>query len=159
MSKILSMKTKTKGGRNLKRALDRVRKGGGVHSVQVGFFSDAVNSQGQTITNIAANNEFGARRDDGLVIPERPFMRRANATMRDDVVKVVQERVNPATLAVDAATAAAVGETMKAKIQESILDTNDPANAPITRARKGGNSPLVDSGDMHDAVSYEVIDS
>ena len=86
MSKILSMKTRTKGGRNLKRVISRVRQGGGgVHSVQVGFFSDAVNSQGLPLTNIAANNEFGARRDDGTVIPERPFMRHANATMRDDV--------------------------------------------------------------------------
>ena len=159
MSKVLSMKTRTKGGRNLKRALDRIKQGGGVHSVQAGFFSEAVNSRDQPITNIAAHNEFGARRDDGTVIPERPFMRNANATMRDDLVKVVKEHVNPATLAVDAVTAAAVGETMKAKIQESIVGLTNPANAPITRARKGGNSPLEDSGDMHDAVSYEVIDS
>ena len=158
MSKILSMKTKTTGGRNLKRALGRVRQGG-VHSVQVGFFSDAVNTRGQPLTNIAANNEFGARRDDGLVIPERPFMRKANQSMRDDVKKVISDRIDPATLAVDAVTAAAVGETMKAKIQESIVGLTNPANAPITRARKGGNSPLVDSGDMHDAVRYEVIDS
>ena len=67
--------------------------------------------------------------------------------------------MNPATLAVDAATAAAVGETMKAKIQESIVGLTNPANAPITRARKGGKTPLVDSGDMHDALRYEVIDS
>ena len=156
---ILSMKTRTKGGRNFKRALDKMKQGG-VHSVQVGFFSDSVNGQGQPITNIAANNEFGARRDDGTIIPERPFMRRANAAMRDEVKKVISDRIDPATLAVDAGTAAAVGETMKAKIQESIVELANPANAPITRARKGSNkTPLVDSGDMHDAVRYEVIDS
>ena len=158
MSKVLSMKTRTKGGRNLKRALDRIKQGG-VHSVQAGFFSEAVNSRDQPITNIAARNEFGARRDDGTVIPERPFMRNANVAMKEPALKAVRENINPVTLQVDASTAAAVGQVMVESIKESIVGLTNPANAPITRARKGGNSPLEDSGDMLGAVGYEVIDS
>ena len=117
-----------------------------------------MNEQGQALTNIAANNEFGARRDDGAAIPERPFMRKANATMGDDLVKVVRDGIDPLTGQIDSATAARVGATMVNHIQSSIVELREPENAPITRARKGRNAPLVDSGAMYEAVSYEVIE-
>ena len=160
---MLRMKTRTKGGKKLKAAIRAARnahKGGGVHSVQAGFFSGAVNEQGgQPITNIAANNEFGARRQDGAAIPERPFMRKANASMGDAVLKVVRDGIDPLTGQIDGATAARVGAAMVDQIQASIVELREPENAPITTARKGRNAPLVDSGAMFDAVSYEIIDA
>ena len=159
---MLKMTAKTRGGKKLKAAIRAARnahKGGGVHSVQAGFFSGSVNDQGQALTNIAANNEFGARRDDGVKIPERPFMRRANAAMQDDLLGAVRDGIDPLTGQIDGATAARVGKVMVGHIQSSILQTNDPENAPITRARKGGKLPLVDSGAMYEAVSYEIIDA
>ena len=161
---MLRMKTRTKGGKKLKAAIRAARNAhkGGVHSVQAGFFSGSgnVNEQGQALTNIAANNEFGARRDDGVKIPERPFMRKANASMGKAVLEVVRDGIDPLTGQIDGATAARVGATMVNHIQSSILSTNDPENAPITTARKGGGKlPLVDSGAMYEAVSYEIIDA
>ena len=157
---MLKMTTRTKGGKKLKAAIRAARNAhkGGVHSVQAGFFSGAVNEQGQALTNIAARNEFGARRDDGAAIPERPFMRKANATMRDDLVKVVRDGIDPLTGQIGGATAARVGATMVNHIQSSIVELREPENAPITRARKGRNAPLLDSGGMYEAVSYEIIE-
>ena len=155
---MLKMKIRTKGGKNLRRVMQQARRGaGGVSGVAAGFLTPSATDRGMPVTNIAALNEFGARRGDGGAIPERPFMRKANATMRDDLVKVVKERVNPATHVVDGATAARVGVTMVDHIQKSIVETSSPENAPITRARKGDDNPLVDSGKMHDAVDYEII--
>ena len=158
---MLRMKTRTKGGKKLKAAIRAARNAhkGGVHSVQAGFFSGAVNEQGQALTNIAANNEFGARRDDGVKIPERPFMRKANASMGDAVLKVVRDGIDPLTGQIDGATAARVGAAMVDQIQSSIVELREPENAPITTARKGRNAPLVDSGAMYEAVSYEIIDA
>ena len=153
----LKMTAKTKGGKKLKAAIQNARKRGGVHAVQAGFFGSDKNEQGQPLSNVAAVQEFGAVLSRGAVVPERPFMRKANAAMRSDVLKAVRDNINPATLQVDDKTAEAVGKVMVEHIQSSILSTNDPANAPITRARKGGKTPLVDSGAMLDGVRYEVI--
>ena len=118
-----------------------------------------MNEQGQALTNIAARNEFGARRDDGAAIPERPFMRRANASMGKAVLEVVRDGIDPLTGQIGGATAARVGAAMVDHIRQSILTTNSPENAPITSARKGGGKlPLVDSGAMYEAVSYEIIE-
>ena len=157
---MLKMTAKTRGGKNLKRAIAKARQAqaSGVHSVQAGFFSGAVNEQEQPLTNIAANNEFGARRDDGVKIPERPFMRKANASMGKAVLEVIKDGIDPLTGQIDGATAARVGATMVNHIQSSILSTNDPENAPITTARKGGKTPLVDTGAMYEAVRFEVIE-
>ena len=155
---ILSMKTKTKGGKNFKRFMRRARaaESRGVDAVQAGFFADAGNSQDMPITNIAALNEFGARRADGTVIPERPFMRRANERMKQSLPAVVARNIDPATGSIDTETARAVGETMKTEIQESIEAMKQPPNAPITRRRKDADNPLVDTGAMIEAVSYEI---
>ena len=120
---MLRMKTRTKSSGKLKAAIRAARNAhkGGVHSVQAGFFSGSVNEQGQPITNIAANNEFGARRDDGVRIPERPFMRRANASMGKAVLEVIKDGIDPLTGQIDGATAAKVGATMVNHIQSSIL--------------------------------------
>lgn len=155
---ILSVKAKTKSKGNLKRVLKRAKSLSGVHSVQAGFFSDARNAQGQPITNIAAHNEFGAMFRRGGAIPERPFMRRANSRIPQTAREILRKRVDPETLNVDTLTAAAVGEAMAKEIRQAIDDTNEPANAPITRRRKRRNSPLQDTGAMRDAVDYKVIE-
>ena len=157
---ILNMKTRTKGGKNLKRFMQRARsaEGRGVTAVQAGFFGDAENKQGQEIAPIAAIQEFGAQLPNGTMIPERPFMRLAANRMRETLPKVIRDRVDPATLTVDGITAKAVGEAMVETIQTAIDDTTDPANAAITQRRKRGNRPLVDSGAMRDAVDHEAIE-
>ena len=154
----LKMTAKTRGGKKLKAALQNARKRGGVHSVQAGFFGADKNEQGQPLSNIAAIQEFGAVLSRGAVVPERPFMRKANAAMREDALAAVRDNINPATLQVDSKTAEAVGKVMVEHIQSSILSTNDPANAPITRARKENDKPLVDTGAMIEGARFEVIE-
>ena len=155
---ILSMKTRTKGGNNFRRALRNARRAAGVHSVQAGFFADPESVQGQPVTNIAATQEFGAELPKGGVIPERPFMRRANSRIPDKAREILRDRVDPETLRVDEATAAAVGKAMVKEIQTAIDETDKPENAPITRGRKGRDEPLQDTGEMRDAVEFRVIE-
>ena len=154
----LKMTAKTRGGRKLKAAIQNARKRGGVHAVQAGFFGSDKNEQGQPLSNIAAIQEFGAVLSRGAVVPERPFMRKANAAMQDDLLGAVRDGIDPLTGQIDGATAARVGKVMVGHIQSSILSTNDPANAPITRARKGGKKPLVDTGAMIEGARFDVIE-
>jgi hypothetical protein len=51
----------------------------------------------------------------------------------------------------------ALGEVIKAELQQSIFDTNSPPNAPATIKAKGGASkPLVHTGHMAQSVEAEV---
>ena len=153
---ILSVKAKTKRTGNLKRVLKRAKSLSGVNSVQAGFLPNIKNEQGQPIAPIAAMQEFGAQLPRGGAIPERPFMRRANQRIPQAAREILRSRVNPETMKVDRSTAEAVGEAMVGEIRQAIDDTNEPANAPRTRGRKGRNQPLVNTGAMRDAVDYEV---
>ena len=155
---VLSVKTKVKGGKKAKSFFRRARaaQGKGAAGVHAGFFAGVAPESGMPITNIAATNEFGAKRDSGAEIPERPFMRLAGLTMRGDVRREISEGIDPATGQVDRQTAARVGETMKRHIQQSIEAVSDPPNAPITARRKGADDPLTDTGNMKEAVDYEI---
>ncbi len=155
---ILSVKAKTKRTGNLKRLVKRAKSLSGVHSVQAGFFADSVNAKGQPLTNIAAINEFGAQLRRGGAIPERPFMRRANQRIPQAAREILRSRVDPETLKVDTATAHDVGQAMVNQIRQAIDETKEPANAPITRGRKGRNQPLHDTGAMRDAVRHEIVE-
>ena len=50
-----------------------------------------------------------------------------------------------------------VGDELVSRIQEYIINLNDPANSPITVKAKGSNNPLNDTGQMIDSIGYEVI--
>lgn len=50
-----------------------------------------------------------------------------------------------------------IGNIIKAGIQESIREWDDPANAPITVAIKGFNDPLIETGKMMLSVAIKVI--
>ena len=57
----------------------------------------------------------------------------------------------------DAARALEVaGEAIKAQLQQSITDLTSPALARSTVDRKGFDKPLVEHGDMLNAVEFEV---
>ncbi len=141
------------GGRKLKAILIKGGKGG-VQSVRVGFFASARYEDGTSVVTVAASNEFGNKASG---IPERPFMRLANAAVRPKLEKVLKARLNPQRMIVDETTAGLLGETLKGEIQESIRNLRLPPNAPSTIERKGGKSnPLIDTGFMRLSVSYEV---
>ena len=140
---------KTTGGKKLEAVLKKAEQGRR-KSVTVGFFSNArYDDDDKTpIAAIAAINEFG------LGMPERPFLRQAIAILERDLPGELKGIVNPETMDVDAATAARIGEFAVQTIRDRIIELRDPANAETTVKR--GDNPLVDSGQMHDAVDFRT---
>ena len=64
--------------------------------------------------------------------------------------------VNPETMEISAANAARIGRFAVEMIQSRIKDLKDPENAESTLIVKRGDNPLVDTGELHDAVDYET---
>ncbi len=106
-----------------------------------------------TVAEKAQRNEFG------LGVPERPAFRAAfdNKTqafirrLTIDLGKVVD-----GGLSIDQALDR-VGELGKGFVQQSITDLRDPPNAESTIAAKGSANPLIDTGQLRQAIRYRVI--
>ena len=152
---------KRTGGKKLQRLLREAGKGG-VSGVKVGFFSTAKYEDGTPVAAVAAWNEFGTK-----TIPERPFFRRALAEVEDGVTNIIKAGIDTKKMVVDDRLAGRVGEYVAGQVQESITALKDPPNAPETVARKrkklhgkkgvgGGENPLIDTGFMHDSVTWQV---
>lgn len=150
-----------KGGDKYKAFLDKVAQiaGGGV---KAGILEGATNNEThEPIAPYAVYNEFGTAR-----IPARPFMRTVAKekpkTWVGMMVRHIRGRATDPSIWKDALGVA--GEQMKADIKDSIQNGSWTPNAPATVAakkRKGKvepDHPLIDTGQMLAAVSYEVVD-
>ena len=157
----IKVSVKRTGGKKLQRLLREAGKGG-VSGVKVGFFSTAKYQDGTPVAAVAAWNEFGTK-----TIPERPFFRNALAEMEDGIANIIKAGIDPKKMVVDDRLAGRVGEYVAGQVQESITALKDPPNAPETVARKrkklhgkkgvgGGENPLIDTGFMHDSVTWQV---
>ena len=163
--------TITTGGQQAQAHIQAAQQAKGVTELAVGFFATAKYQDGTAVTNVAAWNEFGTRRRDGSQhIPERPFFRNAIKDVEADVRQFLKQ-ATPETMVVTRKMAAAMGEIVKAAIQKSIRDLDDPPNAPVTIEGgmvrtstgkwiyikgKGSKNPLIDIGFMRTSVSYAV---
>lgn len=93
-----------------------------------------------------------------IVIPERSFLRAGWDEHHQEVIK----KTDPLLADVLGGTMSAdqfcetVGLLLKSKVQDYARDLKNPANHPFTKKQKGSGNPLVDSGDMINALSYEV---
>lgn len=113
-----------------------------------------------TMVELAAIHEFGAP-DAG--IPERSFIRSTFAKKQGDVDKVAA-RLAKKFLAGEMPLERALGllgAWGAAEVKKSITvgEGIQPANAPATIARKGSSRPLVDTGRLVGAISWEVVDA
>ena len=160
MAKV-TVKVQRRGGKKLQRLLREAGKGG-VSGVKVGFFSTARYEDGTPVAAVAAWNEFGTE-----TIPERPFFRNALAESERGVSNILAKGIDTKKIVMDEQLAGRVGEYVQGKIRDSIIALNDPPNSPATIAQKrkklhgkkgtgGGETPLIDTGAMLDAVAWEV---
>ena len=150
---MIKVSTKTSGGKRLKaiqaaqkRAMQQM-----ANRIDVGLYATAKYPNGEAVTNVAAQNEFG---DGG--IPERPFLRPGSRDAMDDVKRHIKQTVDPKRAALTDTEAAQCGEIIKGTIQDTIRKVNAPPNAPATIARKGSSNPLIDTGFMRQSVTYKV---
>ena len=132
--------------------------------VKAGILNNATTTDGKSIAEYAVYNEFGTY--GGERIPPRPFMRTVAKEKPKqwigEMVRHVRGRATDPAIWKQALGVA--GESMKSDIKDSIQNGAWTPNAETTvnaKRRKGKTEPdhpLIDTGQMLAAVSYEVID-
>ena len=130
-------------------------------AVKVGILENATNADtGASIAEYAYWNEFGTK--DEEVIPARPFFRNAISDNSDTWAGSIKNQLKTMGVTdknVVEKTLRRTGQLMRSDIQQSISKGGFKPLKPATIKRKGKATPLVDTGDMRNAISYEVTDS
>lgn len=140
----------------------RVAEAGKAH-VKVGVLSQSPQGAathatgGITVVELAAIHEFGS---PAARIPERSFVRRTFAENRTELSSL-QARI-AGRLVAGALTGfqalSILGSWASTAIKKTITGTHiPPPLAPATVARKGSDRPLVDSGQLLNAITYAVM--
>jgi len=140
-----------RGGDRLAMALSKIAQGlsnGG--TLRVGFLEGATGPDGDPIALRAAMNEFGTR-----TIPARPFFRNMIAEKSSEWPEGIATQLKANDFDAER-TLEITGHAIKGQLQQSIKDTNSPPLAPSTVKRKGFDKPLIEKGDMLNAVDFEV---
>lgn len=122
--------------------------------VTVGFHADDKARDGSTNAEIAACHEFGTD-----TIPRRPFLGPAldkgKAVLGDAQAKLVGQVLDGSMRAEQAF--GHLGELGVLLVQQEIRSGTDREPLkPATIEAKGSSTPLIDTGEMLRAVSYEV---
>ena len=132
----------------------------GPSKVKVGFPKSKASA-----SNIekAVWNEFGTRGGAsgggwGGPIPERPFMRNAvrnnKGKYRDSMATAARSiLVGDASMG---GTLSKLGIMAQGDIQGEITSLSSPPNSPVTIALKGSSNPLIDTGAMRQAVTWQI---
>lgn len=138
---------------NVQRKLQDIARKMAAGNVKVGFLADSPLStypDGTPVAAVAFWNEFGTSTS-----PPRPYFRTMISKEAPSWPgKMVQ--AYKATNGDGAKVLALMGEDISAALQESITELTSPKLAESTIARKGFDKPLVDTGQMLRAVTYEV---
>jgi hypothetical protein len=112
-----------------------------------------------TLVELAAIHEFGS---PAANIPERSFIRRTFYERVPNELRVVCGRIAKAiTLGAMGARQGmnTLGAWAAAQVKNTITQTDiPPPLASETVNRKGSSKPLVDTGQMLNAISWEVVD-
>ncbi len=109
-----------------------------------------------TIGEVATRNEFG------LGVPERSFLRAwfdlNKSRIRREIADACKEALRPTRNGRPKRNKEQamrdLGRRYVAEVRAWILDGVPPPNAPSTIARKGSDTPLVDTGLMMRSISY-----
>jgi len=119
-------------------------------SVKVGWMENATYPDGTYVAQVAAWNEYGTSKS-----PMRPFIRNMITKESDKWAETIQK----ASIAFDYngnQVLNTMGQVILEDMQQAIVDFSDPRNAPSTIAKKGFDSPLLDTGHMKDSITFVV---
>lgn len=149
-----SIITRTDAGA-LARIVENVRSMG-LNNVEVGLPDGGQHSDTDlSMHELGMVHEYGSPTRN---IPARPFIEppikdnveKYKRMMRDQALKLIFRRTtlnNALSL---------VGEAGKADIQKYMLSANFTPLSAATIERKGSSKPLIDTGQMRNAITYEV---
>jgi hypothetical protein len=132
----------------------------GEYHVRVGYVGPKSNEShdGITMVELGTIHEFGA---PGAGIPERAHIRPAFYKNVDKIIKL-QARIGKAMLERGMTPLQGmklIGEFMTSETRKFITEGPHipPPLKPETIARKGSDRPLVDTGRLVQAISYEIV--
>ena len=135
------------------------------HVVTIGFQGstgeEAHADTGMTNAHLASIHEFGAVVQQGtreITIPERSFIRSTvdkNNNYKEVIHKLGLAIITGKLTSIPDALKV-LGEKITSDIKRSIEQGIPPPNAPSTIKPKGSSKPLIDSGQMKNAVTYDV---
>lgn len=135
-----------KGGDKLAAALAKISAGvSKPATLSVGFLEGSTYPDGTSTPMVAAIQEFGAQKAG---IPPRPFFRNMIAAKSPEWPEAVGELLKDNDYDAER-TLGRAGEGIKGQLQQSIIDTNEPALSPITvmlRGMKSNDQSLVVTG-------------
>lgn len=134
--------------------------------VAVGFPAGKIDND---VINRAFWNEFGTRGSGksfgtprgggfGGPIPERPFMRNAMRNNKGKYRQAMKAAAPGLLMGTTSLTQvlSKLGILAQGDIQAEIVSLRSPPNSPVTIAIKGSSNPLIDSGEMHQAVTWKI---
>jgi hypothetical protein len=119
-------------------------------TLQVGFLEGSTAPDGQSIPLRAAMNEFGTSK-----APPRPYFRNMIAAKSPSWPAAVGARLKANDFDAEK-TLQQTGEGIAGQLKQSIRDLVSPPLAESTIKRKGFDKPLIEHGDMLNAVDYDV---
>lgn len=141
-----------KGGHKLKQALAKLAaKLDQPGTLRVGFLEGATAPNGDSIPLRAYRLEFGTSK-----MPPRPFFRNMIAAKASEWPAGLAFQLKATNYDVQL-TLERAGEAIKGQLKESILDLWTPPLSPVTIKKKGFEKPLIEHGDMINAVAWEVV--
>lgn len=113
-----------------------------------------------TVVDVAVANEFGTRSSLGNVqTPERSFIRSTFDTKESEVKNAIDEGhslILQGKATVDNVLGR-IGLLVQSLTRTSINEITDPPNAPETIKAKGSSKPLIDTGQMRNAVNFQTV--
>ena len=148
-----------KGGEQLQKFLAKVAKQKA--RVDVGFFPDAKYPDGTQVAEVAIYNEYGTlTKGKKEHIPPRPFMQPTFNAQKAKWMDILAKSINNQQENIDVKKALNIvgivaQDDVKASIDEWAKNGN-PRNEQATIAKKGFDSPLIETGHMRDSVHYKV---
>ena len=140
----------------------------GPNRVKVGFPAGEVDADQ---IQIAIWNHFGTsgsgkgfktKRGGGFggPIPERPFLSNAMRNHRADYRSEMKRSARKVLRGETAIRTVlkSLGQTAMQDVQKEMISLSSPPNSPVTIALKGSSNPLIDQGNLRDAVTWKVDD-
>lgn len=152
----VSLKSDTKQWDRMERRLL-----GGNKTVDIGWWGTRHHS-GETTAQIAAWNEEGHMNGGifaGTITPPRPFIRTGFLPDAKKSIENYYPKIHLIAMGKLSWTAfyKRMAEDYVILMQETILKWNRPPNSPVTISMKGFNDPLINTGNMYDAVKHRIV--
>lgn len=144
------------------------------HQVHIGIFADAERTDDAPMLVIAYAHEFGAKipkrqarfedLDDEspekwIIIPERSYLRAGFDANADEIQGKMEYLLG---LVLDGKITGqqalnAIGGFVATRIQAYLTDLKTPPLAESTIRRKGSSNPLIDTGQLRDSITWQVV--